>query len=48
MLEAPENTEKSLKYVAENKGWWMETDVHKTKDGIFICCHDKELLRITG
>jgi glycerophosphoryl diester phosphodiesterase len=46
-----ENYENSLKAFAHCKrmgAFGVELDVHRTKDGQMIVCHDKHLLRITG
>ena len=31
------------------RGYWgIETDVHPTADGRFVCCHDADLRRVSG
>lgn len=45
---APENSLISFAEAAKRKYWAIETDVHSTKDGILVCCHDSSLLRTYG
>lgn len=47
MLEKPENSLESLKYMIKNN-WHMETDVWKSKDGHYVTIHDETLIWITG
>lgn len=28
--------------------WGIETDIHPTADGRFVCCHDRDLKRVAG
>ena len=37
---APENTLPAFRAAAEMGAWAIETDVHKTKDGVLVCCHN--------
>lgn len=45
---APENSLISFAEAAKRKYWAIETDVHSTKDGVLVCCHDSSLLRTYG
>ena len=46
-LEAPENTLPAFE-IAAKTGEYIETDVQKTKDGVFVLCHDTNLKRMCG
>lgn len=46
-LEAPENTLPAFE-IAAKTGGYIETDVQKTKDGVFVLCHDTNLKRMCG
>lgn len=37
---APENSLPSFEYAAYLKQWAIETDVHMTRDGVLVCCHN--------
>ena len=39
--EAPENSNPAFRKAGENGFWAIETDVHKTKDGILVCNHNQ-------
>lgn len=43
-----ENTNLAFKLAANRSYYGIETDVHVTKDGKFIICHDDDLNRIAG
>lgn len=43
MLERPENSEESMKYILENKDWFIETDLQKTLDNKYVTLHDDNL-----
>ncbi len=45
---APENSIASFLEAAKRHYWAIETDVHSTKDGILVCCHDKTLEHMYG
>lgn len=45
---APENSIPSFIEAAKRHYWAIETDVHATKDGILVCCHDGSLLNMYG
>lgn len=47
MLEYPENSEKSMNEIIKEQRFHIETDVHRTKDGVFITSHDSNLKWIT-
>lgn len=40
---APQNSLKAFRKAGELNFWAIETDVHSTKDGILVCCHDGEI-----
>lgn len=46
---APENTIESFQQGATRRGafWGIETDVHRTKDGYWVCMHDPTVDRTT-
>ncbi|MDW5524636.1 glycerophosphodiester phosphodiesterase family protein [Carnobacterium maltaromaticum] len=46
---APENTIESFQQGATRRGafWGIETDVHRTKDGFWVCMHDPTVDRTT-
>ncbi|MDZ5758695.1 glycerophosphodiester phosphodiesterase family protein [Carnobacterium maltaromaticum] len=46
---APENTIESFQQGATRRGafWGIETDVHRTKDGFWVCMHDQTVDRTT-
>lgn len=37
---APENSLPSFEYAAYLRQWAIETDVHMTRDGVLVCCHN--------
>ena len=37
---APENSLPAFRIAAEMGAWAIETDVHRTKDGVMVCCHN--------
>lgn len=37
---APQNSLPAFSIAAEMGVWAIETDVHKTKDGVLVCCHN--------
>lgn len=37
---APENSLPAFRAAAEMGAWAIETDIHKTKDGVLVCCHN--------
>ena len=37
---APENSIPSFEAAGMLGFWAIETDVHKTKDGVLVCCHN--------
>ena len=39
-VNAPQNSIASFEAAGANGFWAIETDVHKTADGILVCCHD--------
>lgn len=45
---APENSLASFNEAAKRHYWAIETDVHSTKDGVLVCCHNKSLLHMFG
>ena len=47
-LTAPENSMAAFKLAIEQNVDGVELDIHETKDGTIIVCHDENLKRITG
>ena len=45
---APENSLASFHEAAKRHYWAIETDVHSTKDGVLVCCHNQSLLHMFG
>lgn len=43
---APENSLVSFDAAGKRGVWAIETDIHTTKDGVLVCCHDSSLLRM--
>ncbi len=37
---APENSLPAFRAAAEMGAWAIETDIHKTRDGVLVCCHN--------
>lgn len=37
---APENSLPAFRAAAEMGAWAIETDIHATKDGVLVCCHN--------
>ena len=40
---APENTLPAFRLAGEAGAWGIETDLHVTADGVFVCLHDDEI-----
>lgn len=40
---APENTLPAFRLALEQKADGIETDIHLTRDGRFVVCHDDEI-----
>jgi len=40
---APANSLPSFAYAGALHQWAVETDVHETKDGVLVCCHDSKV-----
>lgn len=45
---APENTLASFRAAAARGFWAIETDVHRTLDGVLVCCHNFSLKKMYG
>ena len=45
---APENSLVSFRAAAARGYWAIETDVHRTLDGILVCCHNFSLKKMYG
>lgn len=45
---APENTLVSFEEAGKRHFWAIETDIHKTKDGALVCCHNSNTLKMYG
>lgn len=45
---APENTLVSFEEAGKRGFWAIETDVHKTRDGALVCCHDSNTFKMYG
>ena len=47
---APENSKAAFYFAGSNRGafWGVETDIHSTKDGHWICMHDPTIDRTTN
>jgi glycerophosphoryl diester phosphodiesterase len=45
---APENTLAAFRRAIEDGAQVIETDLHLTRDGVFVCVHDATLERTTG
>jgi glycerophosphoryl diester phosphodiesterase len=43
-----ENTCAAFLAAGLRRVWGIETDVHPTADGRFVCCHDADLRRVSG
>ena len=43
-----ENTAAAFIAAGQRSYFGVETDIHKTKDGHFICCHDSNIERVSG
>jgi len=43
-----ENSFEAFRFAAASDCYGIETDVHKTRDGVFVCFHDDNTLRIHG
>ncbi len=48
LAHAPENTLLSFETAWRLGADWIELDVHRTADGILVCIHDDDLIRICG
>lgn len=46
--KAPENTLASFRAAAQLGFWAIETDVHRTLDGVLVCCHNHSLKKMYG
>ena len=46
--EAPENTLPAFRLAGESGAWGIETDLHCTSDGVFVCLHDEEIDKMTN
>ena len=46
--EAPENSLAAFNEAAKRHYWAIETDVHSTKDGKLVCCHNESLMHMFG
>ena len=40
-VDHPQNTLSAFRAAGETGFWAIETDVHKTKDGFLVCCHNE-------
>lgn len=47
-VSAPENTIPAFESAIKHKADYAELDVHQTKDGVLVVCHDESLDRTTG
>ncbi len=47
-VNAPENTMPAFEIAALEHVDWIELDVHETKDGVIVVCHDDDLTRVSG
>lgn len=45
---APENSLPSFEEAGKRCFWAIETDIHKTKDGALVCCHDSNTMKMFG
>lgn len=45
---APENSLPSFEAAGKRGFWAIETDVHKTRDGVLVCCHNASMLKMYG
>src|SRR3990172_4840590 len=45
---APENTRAAFRRAIDDGADIIETDLHLTRDGVFVCIHDATLDRTTG
>ncbi len=45
---APENSLPSFEAAGKHGFWAIETDVHKTKDGYLVCCHNSSTEKMFG
>jgi len=45
---APENSLPGFEYAGMLSQWAIETDVRITRDGVPVCCHDADALRMFG
>ena len=45
---APENTLPAFRLALEQKADGIETDIHLTRDGRFVVCHDDEIARTSN
>lgn len=43
---APANSIPAFEYAGLFRQWAIETDVHATRDGILVCCHDEQVDRL--
>lgn len=45
---APENSLPSFEAAGKRGFWAIETDVHKTADGVLVCCHNASMKKMYG
>ena len=43
-----ENTAAAFIAAGQRTYFGVETDIHKTADGVFVCCHDSDIERVAG
>ncbi|MBR5527365.1 MAG: hypothetical protein IKV97_00060 [Clostridia bacterium] len=43
-----ENTAAAFIAAGQRSYFGIETDIHKTADGVFVCCHDSDIERVSG
>jgi glycerophosphoryl diester phosphodiesterase len=43
-----ESTIEAFEHAAKSNAWGIETDIHVTSDGVFVCFHDDNALRLCG
>lgn len=43
-----ENTAAAFIAAGQRSYFGIETDIHKTADGVFVCCHDSDIERVAG
>ncbi len=45
---APENSIPSFEAAGKLGFWAIETDIHKTRDGVLVCCHNSSMEKMYG